>query len=119
MILKLKSMETLSPYRIKWVVIDSYTSRLFKYQEKRLSKIGFKVIRIDKRGVAVKHYGSDEAVINDAQNIKSAWQILNANGHGAVITDKQFGMADSFHVESFIQQATAKQIEKFHQIING
>ena len=112
-------METLSPYRIKWVVIDSYTSRLFKYQEKQLSKIGFKVIRIDKRGVAVKYYGSDEAVAKDAQNIKTAWQILNANGQGAVITDKQFGMADSFHVESFIQQATAKQIEKFHQIING
>lgn len=111
-------METLSPYRIKWVVIDNYSSRLFKYQESRLAKQGFKVIRINNRGVAVKHYGSDEAVMNDADSIKAAWRILNENGQGAVITDKQFGMADSFHVESFIQQATSKQIEQFHNIIN-
>lgn len=109
-------METLSPYRIKWVVIES---SLFKYQEKRLAKHGFKVIRSYRRCVAVKHYGSDEAVMNDTNSIKAAWNILNENGQGAVITDKQFGMADSFHVESFIMQATSKQIEQFHNIING
>lgn len=110
-------MVTLSPYKIKWVVIDNYSSRLFKYQENRLSKLGFKVIRNGKRGIAVKHYGSEEAVNDDAQNIKYAWCVLKKNGQGAVITDKQFSMADSFHVESFLQQATSKQVEKFNNII--
>lgn len=112
-------MVTLSPYKIKWVVIDNYSSRLFKYQENRLSKLGFKVIRNGKKGIAIKHYGSDEAVKNDAQNIKNAWNVLNKNGQGAVITDKQFSMADSYHVESFLQQATSKQVEQFNNIING
>lgn len=112
-------MVTLSPYKIKWVVIDNYSSRLFKYQENRLSKLGFKVIRNGKKGIAIKHYGSDEAVKNDAQNIKNALNVLNKNGQGAVITDKQFSMADSYHVESFLQQATSKQVEQFNNIING
>ena len=112
-------MVTLSPYKIKWVVIDNYSSRLFKYQENRLSKLGFKVIRNGKKGIAIKHYESDKAVKNDAQNIKNAWNVLNKNGQGAVITDKQFSMADSYHVESFLQQATSKQVEQFNNIING
>ena len=112
-------MVTLSSYKIKWVVIDNYSSRLFKYQENRLSKLGFKVIRNGKRGIAVKHYGSEEAVKNDAQNIKYAWCVMKKNGQGAVITDKQFGMSDSFHLESFLQQATSNQIGKFHEIINN
>lgn len=112
-------MVTLSPFKIKWVVIDNYSSRLFKYQENRLSKLGFKVIRNGKRGIAVKHYGSDEAVKNDTQNIKKAWCVLKKNGQGAVITDKQFGMSDSYHVESFLQQATSKQIGQFQNIIKN
>ena len=84
-----------------------------------MSKLGFKVIRNGKRGIAVKHYGSEEAVKNDAQNIKYAWCVLKKNGQGAVITDKQFGMSDSSHLESFLQQAKSKQIGKFHEIINN
>lgn len=112
-------METLSAYQIKWVVIDNFSSRLFKYQEKRLNKLGFKVIRNGKKGIAIKHYGSNEAVERDSQNIKLAWCVLNNNGQGAVITDKQFGMSDSSHLESFLQQATSKQIGQFHNIINN
>lgn len=112
-------MVTLSSYKIKWVVIDNYSSRLFKYQESRLNKLGFKVIRNGKRGIAIKHYGSDEAVKNDSQNIKNAWCVLKKNGQGAVITDKQFSMADSFEVKSFLQQATSKQVEQFNNIIFG
>ena len=112
-------MVTLSHYKIKWVVIDNYSSRLFKYQENRLSKLGFKVIRNGKRGIAVKFYGSEEAVNDDAQNIKNAWCVLKKNGQGAIITDKQFGMSDSSHLDSFLQQATSKQIGQFQNIIKN
>lgn len=111
-------METLSPYRIKWVVIDNCSSGLNERQETKLIKLGFSVMRNKKKAIVVKHYISDEAVNSDYKNIKSAWIVLKCKGQGVVITDKQFGMADSNRLESYIYQATLQQIHMFKNIVN-
>lgn len=111
---------SISPYQIKWVVIDNYSRHIWKYQEKAIKKLGFSVIRQvgEKYGIAVKHYPNDEMVIADADNIKKACEILykNAPGVGAIITDKQFGMIDVYDIESAITLSTEKQRDFFAKL---
>lgn len=108
---------SISPYQVKWVVIDNYSRHIWKYQEKAIGKLGFSVLRQlgEKFGVAVKHYPNDEAVKTDADNIKKACEILyrKGTGVGAVITDKQFGMIDMCDIKSAITISTEKQREQF------
>jgi hypothetical protein len=111
---------SISPYQVKWVVIDNYSHHIWKYQEKAINKLGFSVLRQygEKFGIAVKHYPNDEAVKVDAENIKKACEILYKKGvgAGAVITDKQFGMIDMKDIKSAITISTIKQREQFTSI---
>lgn len=108
---------SISPYQVKWVVIDNYSRHIWRYQEKQVNKLGFSVLRQwgEKYGIVVKHYPNDEAVKADADNIKKACEILYIKGRGigAVITDKQFGMINTYDIKSAITLSTEKQREQF------
>lgn len=108
-------MEKISPYVIRWVIIDNY-GKLFKYQINEAKKYGFKNIN----RLLVKYYGSIDAVKADAHNIKKVREIAEIRrngkksvGQGCVITDKQFGMMD---INKHWEVWTSKGVELYNEL---
>lgn len=109
-------MKELSPYVVRWVIIDNY-GKLYKYQIKEAKKHGFTEMP---NGILVRHYKNLDAVKADAVNIKAVRQIAENRrtgkksiGQGCVITDKQFGMMD---VNKHWEVWTSKGVELYNEL---
>lgn len=108
---------TASPFVITWVVMDNYSKRIYKYQEREAGRCGFvKVGRI-----MAKHYASQEAAYADAENIKAAYRAINTRrtgrhteGQGCLISDHQFGKMNLAEPQDVW---TSRGVEKFNEII--
>lgn len=83
----------LSKYQIRWAIIMINQKRVFKYQERKLYKLGFSVCsNYPGEGFyACKHYRDSERLNADIEAIKMAATMCKSNEGALDYTDAQFG----------------------------
>lgn len=106
-----------SKYQVRWAIVLLKQKKVYKYQEKALSKIGFTVCsNYPGAGLyACKHYRDSERLHADKDNIRLAAEICKSTVGAIDYTDAQYSMCGM--AVRPIDNATTIQKQKFNQLI--